>query len=125
MSFPAVYLATLGDTLYLAPDTKGAGYLTVKSAAGYEEFCLSLKEKYSGNDLREAMRTYCGETISVEPDKLGRITIPEELVAHAALKGKVVVVGMFDEAEIWEEQAYIAYQKEHGAAAKRMLAEDD
>lgn len=124
MSFPAQYLTTLGNVLYLTPDTDGIGYLIVNSQEGYDAYCDSLKAKFSGAKLRLVMRHCCATTATVEPDKLGRITIPEELCKHAHLEGKVAIIGVSDYAEIWDEEHFTTFDAEGLETINALMAEE-
>ncbi len=46
----------------------------------------------------------------IELDKQGRIMIPEYLRRFASLTKKVVVAGLFNRIEIWDEQAWLDYK---------------
>lgn len=123
MSFPAQFLAKLGSSLYLTPDTEGLGYLLVNSEDGYNEFCDDLKEKFQGNRLKQILRHCCSATVCLEPDKLGRITIPEDLCQHAGLSGKVAIIGIGDYAEIWDEERFLADDAEKSESTNALMAE--
>lgn len=125
MSFPAQYLGVLGNCLHITPDTDGLGFLQVNSEEGYQAFLEELKSKYSGSKLRKVLRHVSANTETVEPDKLGRITLPPALCEHAKLNGRVAVIGVGDYAEIWDETRF----KEQDAADMdeilKLMAEED
>ncbi|MCQ2433920.1 MAG: hypothetical protein MJ062_01615 [Oscillospiraceae bacterium] len=123
MSFPAQYLAKLGSTLYVTPDTEGLGYLLVNSEEGYDEFCNELKENFRGNKLKQVNRHCLSATETLEPDKLGRISIPEALCKHAGLTGKVAIIGVGDYAEIWDEERFLADDAEKAESTNALMAE--
>lgn len=123
MSFPAQFLAKLGGTLYLTPDTEGLGYLIVNSEDGYDAFLDDLNTKFQGNRLRQILRHCCSATVSLEPDKLGRITIPEDLCKHAKLSGKVAIIGIGDYAEIWDEERFLKDDEEKAESTNELMAE--
>jgi MraZ protein len=47
----------------------------------------------------------------VELDKQGRIMVPEYLRKFANLSKRVVVAGLYNRIEIWDEEAWIDYKK--------------
>jgi MraZ protein len=47
--------------------------------------------------------------MEVEIDKSGRVTIPEYLRKYADIRKDVVVTGLFDRLEIWDETAWTEY----------------
>lgn len=56
----------------------------------------------------------------VEIDSIGRILLPEFLKGYAGLKDKVVLAGVYDRVEVWEESAWKAYKAQMEADADRM-----
>jgi len=50
--------------------------------------------------------------MEVEFDNQGRITLPEYLRRFSGLKRKVVVAGLYNHLEIWEEAAWNKYKSE-------------
>ena len=48
----------------------------------------------------------------VELDGLGRILIPDYLKNHADLKRRVVIAGVYNRLEIWDEERWESYKKE-------------
>lgn len=47
-----------------------------------------------------------------ELDKQGRMMVPEYLRKFASLSKKVVIAGLYNRIEIWDEQAWVDYKKE-------------
>lgn len=62
---------------------------------------LPVKEGGSTKLLKMAGRHY-----TIEVDRSGRMTIPQELREAAGLDKKVVVVGLFDHMQIWDSQKF-------------------
>lgn len=50
--------------------------------------------------------------MDVEFDNQGRITLPEYLRKFSSLKNKVVIAGLYDHLEIWDEAAWDKYKVE-------------
>ncbi len=50
--------------------------------------------------------------MDVEFDSQGRITLPEYLRLFSNLKKKVVIAGLYDHLEIWEEKTWNKYKSE-------------
>jgi MraZ protein len=55
--------------------------------------------------------------VQVSPDAHGRITLPKELVEYAGIESAAVVVGCFDYAEIWAQEAYDRMKAEEDVSA--------
>ncbi|MFH1430288.1 MAG: division/cell wall cluster transcriptional repressor MraZ [Candidatus Uhrbacteria bacterium] len=70
-------------------------------------------------NTRSFARFLLAGAMDVEPDKQGRIVIPEYLRQFSGLKKSVVVAGLFNRIEIWDADAWEAYriQAEQGSAA--------
>ena len=82
----------------------------------------SLAEKIAAMPLSQAdtrafARLMLAGAMEVSIDRSGRITIPEYLRTYAGLNKRVVVSGLFDRMEIWDEdswQTYVAKTEAHG-----------
>ncbi|KKU49847.1 MAG: Protein MraZ [Parcubacteria group bacterium GW2011_GWA1_47_10] len=61
-------------------------------------------------DPRFARFTFAGAA-EVEIDSLGRILVPEFLREFAELKNSIVITGVHDRVEIWNDKRWIAYRK--------------
>ncbi len=55
------------------------------------------------------LRKTFGQAAEVEPDKQGRILIPEKLREHAGLIKDVTLVGASTRAELWDTERWQAY----------------
>ena len=70
-----------------------------------------ISEKLSGFSMLQANnrsfnRYMFGSAMEVEVDAIGRILLPEHLVASASLKNKIAIVGVQDRIEIWNEDSW-------------------
>lgn len=64
----------------------------------------------TGANARAISRHFFAGAVEIEPDKQGRINLPSYLRSFAELNGTVVVAGLFDRLEIWDEAAWKTYQ---------------
>jgi len=62
-------------------------------------------------DARGFNRFIFGGAVETEIDALGRVLIPDFLKDFAKLKSKVVVVGINERAEIWDEKHWKEYSE--------------
>jgi MraZ protein len=53
------------------------------------------------SDARRMQRHFFAGAVQAQPDKLGRVVIPQYLRSYANLDGDVVVVGLADRIEVW------------------------
>ena len=62
--------------------------------------------------------------VAVDFDKLGRILVPEYLKQYAQLKKNVVIAGLYNRLEIWDETRWSSYkqnaEKEIGDFASKL-----
>ncbi|MCI0479303.1 division/cell wall cluster transcriptional repressor MraZ [Candidatus Uhrbacteria bacterium] len=75
-------------------------------------------------DTRAFARLMLAGAMEVEVDKSGRITVPEVLRRYAGVSKDVVVTGLYDRLEIWDESAWADYasktEQDSNAIAERL-----
>lgn len=75
-------------------------------------------------DARGFVRIMLAGAMEVDLDKLGRILIPDYLKKYAFLNKKVVIAGLYNRVEIWDENKWEEYkqktEKEAGDIAERL-----
>jgi MraZ protein len=98
LSKGAVVTRGLDHTLFLYPKEQWSS-LAAKIAA------LPLSQA----DTRAFARLMLAGAMEVTIDKSGRITIPEYLRAYAKLSKRVVMSGLYDRLEIWDEDSWNEY----------------
>ena len=100
---PSRFREDLGDRFYL---TKGIdGCLFVLSPAGWDKLC----EKVSAMPVSKArglQRFFFSGAEEAEPDRQGRILIPQNLRAYAGLTKDITFIGASSRAEIWDTAAW-------------------
>jgi MraZ protein len=52
-----------------------------------------------------------GGAVEVEIDSIGRILLPDFLRERANLKSKVVLIGVQNRIEIWNEKSWVEYKR--------------
>ena len=60
---------------------------------------------------RAFSRLMLAGAMEVELDKQGRINLPDYLKQYASINKKIVIAGLYDRLEIWDEQAWEEYKK--------------
>lgn len=63
-------------------------------------------------DTRSFLRLMFSGAVEVELDQLGRILVPDYLKNYAGLRQRVVLVGVHDRMEIWDEEKWNNYKIE-------------
>lgn len=61
-------------------------------------------------DSRSFNRFMLAGAVETDVDSMGRVLLPDFLREHAGLKEKVVITGVSDRAEIWDELKWKAYK---------------
>jgi len=76
------------------------------------------------SDARGFIRLMLAGAMYVTFDRLGRILVPDYLKSYASLKKRVVVTGLFNRLEIWDEALWQKYksgaEKDIGDMAERL-----
>jgi len=100
--------------LYVAPGTEHS--LALYSPSSFERLAGRLAERTSNRaDVRNYLRLFYARAEEVGVDSQGRIRIPERLVSLAELKHEVVLLGVHDHAEIWDQDVWDRFLNQHGS----------
>jgi len=67
------------------------------------------------SESRNFNRFFLAGAVEIEVDSIGRILIPDFLRQYADLKTKVVVTGVHNRIEIWNDKHWLEYKKKVGA----------
>lgn len=129
ITLPAKFRDAFSDGLVV---TRGIdGCLFVFTRAGWESFVelrLEGLDPFS-REARQMSRFVFAGAAEAEPDKQGRIMLPQALVEHARLTREVVVAGVRDHVEIWDRAAWRKQLEEvEGSAelvAERLASQRD
>lgn len=105
---PAKLREELGEVFYLAMgiDTCLAIY-PLSTWGRFTEKLASLPMSKS-----RVMRSFFANAVKCEPDKQGRIVIPQRLWEYAKLSREVVILGVNDRAEIWSQERWAMSEAE-------------
>ncbi|HIU41123.1 MAG TPA: division/cell wall cluster transcriptional repressor MraZ [Candidatus Egerieicola faecale] len=123
LNFPAKLRGDLGGTFII---TKALGERCI-DVYSLEEW-KKKSEKISALPMKKARelgRVFFANATEAEPDKQGRIVIPQELREYAHLDKEVRVVGVSDHCEIWDLAAWQSlYQEEDSPEEISALLEE-
>lgn len=99
----------------IAPETEQA--LALFSVERFQQRADEVRAQ-SGNSqkLKTYLRLYFSQAATVEIDKQGRIRIPERLVEFAGLRQDVVLLGVNDHVELWDQGRWDGFLADHGAS---------
>lgn len=65
-------------------------------------------------------RAMLSGAFEVEIDSIGRIVVPDALKAYAGIKKEVVLTGVYDRVEVWDEATWKTYKAQMVSEADRM-----
>ena len=63
-------------------------------------------------DTRGFLRLMLAGAVEVELDQLGRILVPDYLKTYAGLGQRIVIAGVYNRLEVWDEKRWAAYKTE-------------
>lgn len=106
VAVPKRFLESLGESLILAKWYEGC--LVLVSSEFWDRLLgrLTGGSKVLGLSVRDIERFILGSAFEVEPDKQGRIIIPEILAEYAKFKKDLVFVGLLDRVEVWPKEVW-------------------
>lgn len=107
---PAKLREGLGDTFIMTKGLDSCLYIYPKSE--WEIFEKKLKAlPMTDKNVRAFVRFFFSGANEMEPDKMGRVLIPQSLLSYAGIEGEVVSVGMMDRVEVWSKEKWTAYNE--------------
>lgn len=115
VALPAKFRSQLGQGLVVARGQERCVYLLP-----FDEFrriASQIQRTSVGNKAaREYLRVFLSGAVDQEPDKQGRVVVPQMLRDYANLGSDIVVIGVGTRAELWNKDAWESYlaQKEEG-----------
>ena len=99
---PAKFRESLGDIFVIMIGLDGCLYLTTKEY--WDAFAERLASLPFTAESRKLQRHFLRNSQECEPDKQGRILIPQNLKDLAGLEKDVVMVGSGNKIEIWSKE---------------------
>ena len=109
LAVPAKLRKELGDRAVLTRGLDNCLFLYPESE--WQKLTQKLSELPVGQaNTRSFLRLMLAGAVEVELDQLGRILIPDYLKEYAGLVQKVVITGVYNRLEIWDEERWGAYK---------------
>ena len=121
LTVPARFREELGDVFVV---TRGfEGCITAYPMERWERIRLNLANLSLTNQAgRKLSRLFLGNAIECEVDKMGRILLPQPLRNVASITKDVVLTGLGDRVEIWDQERW---DEINGADAFEQLSEEE
>jgi MraZ protein len=116
LALPSAYRPRFEPRCYLAFGLDGC--IDVLTAEGFEEVASEMIDKVRRGEISRAQqRALAANTVEVQVDGQGRITIDRELREFAGIEpaSSVVVAGSFDRVEVWNPDRYHRQSEQGGA----------
>jgi MraZ protein len=86
--------------------------LVVYTMAGWEELAAKIAARpVADAEMRAFRRRVFSGAIDLEPDRQGRILLPDYLREFAGITNEVVIAGMFDYLELWSSEAWVTVRQ--------------
>ena len=122
LTVPAKFRSELAGGVVLAKGVERC--VAVWTPAGYDAYT---REALSGlhpasPDARRLQRFFSANAFDTEIDGAGRVGIPAQLLEHGGLGKEVVVAGAGGWLEVWDRQAWAAYNDELTATVSDITA---
>jgi MraZ protein len=110
LAIPAKFRQALGKKAIL---TRGLdNCLVIYPLKEWQKLSKKLESLPTGKiDARGFIRIMLSGAVDILLDKLGRILIPEHLKKYAFLKKNVVILGLSNRIEIWDEERWEEYKE--------------
>lgn len=111
MALPAKFRAQLGAGLVMARGQERCVYLLPNME--FRRIAAQIQRTSMGNKAaREYLRVFLSGAVDQDPDKQGRVLVPQMLRDYANLTDDIVVIGVGTRAEIWNREAWERYLAE-------------
>jgi len=99
------------EWVYVAPGTDGS--LSLYAPAAFAELAHRFAELSSTEkDVRAHARLFFAQAQAVELDRQGRLRVPPELARLADFGREIVVIGVQDHIELWDQPRWNTYLSE-------------
>lgn len=110
VSLPAKFRKELGKKVVITHGLDNC--LFVYTLKQWENIAMKLVNLSIGkSDTRKFNRFMLSGAVETSIDSIGRVLIPGYLKNYANLTEKVIVVGVYDRIEIWNDEVWTKYKK--------------
>lgn len=112
VALPAKMRAQLGRGMVMARGQERCVYVLLQRE--FRRIAMQMQKTSMGSRAaREYLRMFLSGAIDQDPDKQGRVLIPQMLRDYAGLGDEIVIIGVGTRAEIWNKQAWEDYLTAH------------
>lgn len=111
LSLPSKWRKELGKSLIITRGLDHCLFVYTKKEWGHITEKMS-ELPWGQADTRSFNRFFLSGAVEVEIDSVGRILVPDYLKEFAGLDTKVVLAGIHDRVEIWDETKWTSYKQQ-------------
>jgi len=107
LNVPKKFIAELSENMVISKGFDGC--LELRSATNFQNHVNQLLQLQSTklND-RKIQRQLLANANEVQFDKVHRILLPQNLILEANLTKAIIIIGIGNKLEIWDEEKYLA-----------------
>ena len=99
----------LGHKIYIMTGFDGS--LALYNESRYQKLVNEFEKlSFNQHKVRDYLRLQFANTYEMDVDKLGRIQIPAALLAKYKISKEVIVLGIGDHVEVWDQEKYQEYE---------------
>ena len=109
LTVPARFRDELRDGLYLVKDTEQCVAIWPKGAWDEHRTAMLDGLHPMSRQAKDTKRFFAAISFAMDLDAAGRVAVPKELLGHANLGREVTVIGADDHLEVWDRDAWLAY----------------
>ncbi len=110
ISLPSKIRKEMGKTVVLTPGLDGCLFMFTENE--WKKIAEKLSESsLLQSDNRSFNRYMFGGAVLSPIDGAGRILIPDFLLTRAGLKSKIVLIGVQNRVEVWNDKAWAEYKR--------------
>lgn len=114
VSLPCKIRPLLSAKLYVLKGYEGTlAVYTEESFSTYLDYLSKLT--YEDKNSRDFLRVALASVQELEVDAKFRVQLPTSLIEKYGISNKIVIVGVIDHLEFWNEDKWEAYQKDNEA----------
>lgn len=111
MALPAKFRTQLGAGMVMSRGQERCVYLLPQEE--FRRIAMQIQHTSMGNKAaRDYLRVFLSGAVDQEPDRQGRVLVPQMLRDYAHLDSDIVVIGVGTRAEIWNRTAWENYLQE-------------
>ena len=100
-----------GSLLYILKGFEGC--LSVYNEEEFNKLCVEASNiSFNKKNSRSYLRVVLGSVVELSLDKVNRLQIPAHILNKYQISRNVALIGVGDHFEIWDLEAYKAYEKD-------------